>query len=129
MRPPFGITGPRLSWSSPDPDDEDLLMEAFIIALINGRAAVLEYMVARGFNLNTLAYGVPLIVGAVGDCTVAVVETVVRCGADLDLKGWRPNQSARELARELFVQMPQDPRRRRIAELCGVDPLIALRAD
>jgi hypothetical protein len=45
-----------------------------------------------------------------------------RRGADLDLRGWKPNQSAREIAREMFEQFPEDRDRRRIVELCGMDP-------
>jgi hypothetical protein len=50
------------------------------------------------------------------------VECLVQCGADLDIRGWRPAQSAREIAREMFESMSKDPARRRIAELCGMDP-------
>jgi hypothetical protein len=40
----------------------------------------------------------------------------------LDLRGWQPNQSAREIAREMFELFPEDRDRSRIVELCGMDP-------
>ena len=42
-------------------------MEAFVVAMLNGRAAVLEYMVSRGFNVDSLVYGSPVINVAVGN--------------------------------------------------------------
>src|SRR5688572_31507748 len=38
----------------PDADDEEILMEAFFVAMLNGRTAVLEHMVSRGFPVNSL---------------------------------------------------------------------------
>lgn len=122
LRPNFDAVGPLMIPSSPNPHDEEILMEAFFVAALNGRTAVLEYMVSRGFPVDSLVWGAPLIVGAVGDAIVPVVECLVRCGADLDLRGWRPQQSAREIAREMFENVSQDADRRRVVELCGMDP-------
>ena len=121
LRPDF-IVAPGLMPALPDPDDEEVLMEAFIVAAFNGRTAVLEYMVSRGFPVNSLIHETPVINVAVGNAWVPVVESLIRCGADLDLRGRQPDQSARETARELFVQMPDDDARRRIVQLCGLDP-------
>ena len=126
LRPDFDAVGPSGIPSLPDPDHEELLVEAFFVAMCNGRTAVLEHMAARGMPVDSLIYGSPLITIAVGNGWTAVVECLVRCGADLDLRGWRPSQSARDLARELFEQRPQDAERRRIAELCGMDPDVIL---
>jgi hypothetical protein len=41
----------------------------------------------------------------------------MRCGADPDLKGWHPDMSAREIARDLLEQAPEDATRRQVAEL------------
>ena len=110
----------------PDPDDEELLMEAFFIAILNGRSAVLEYMVSRGFDVNSLVWGTPIINIVVGNAMAPMVECLIRCGANLDLRGLRPDQSARELARDLLEHVsPDDSRQsdaRRIVELCGMDP-------
>jgi len=96
-------------------------LEAFVVAMLNGRTAVLEYMASRGTPVNSLLYGSPVLNIAVGNGMTAAVECLVRCGADLDLRGSHPDQSAREIARTLFEQMPNDPDRRRIAALCGMD--------
>lgn len=121
-RPDFDAVGQRGIAAHPDPDDEELLMEAFLVAMFNGRTEVLSYMASRGFNVNSLAWGSPLINMAVGNAWTAVVACLIRAGADLDLRGWRPQQTAREAARGMFEHNPRDERRRRIVELCGMDP-------
>jgi hypothetical protein len=123
LRPHFdAVRPPGLGPQHPDPDDEEILMEAFVVAMLNGRTAVLEYMISRGFPVNSLIYSSPVISFAVGNAMVPVVECLVRCGADLDLRGWHPNMSAREIARGLIVDAPEVAERRRIVELCGMDP-------
>ncbi len=123
LRPDFDAVGPPgFGPQHGDADDEEVLMEAFVIAMVNGRTAVLEYMASRGFPLDSLVYGNPVIQVAVGNAWAPVVECLVRCGADLDLRGWHPRSSAREIARELFESAPDHPGRRRIVELCGMDP-------
>ena len=122
LRPDFDAVGPRGVLSHPDPDDEEILMEAFFIALLNGRAAVLEYMVARGFPVNSLVYDSPIINIAVGNWMTEMVECLIRCGADLNLRGWHPTQSAREIALSRFQDAPENATGRRIVELCGMDP-------
>jgi len=122
LRPDFDAVGPATLPSLPDPGDEELLMEAFVVAMLNGRATVLEYMVSRGFPIDSLVWGSPVIHMAIGNAMTPVVECLVRCGADLDVRGWRPQSSAREIAREMFENMSENPERRRIVELCGMDP-------
>ncbi|MBI4502310.1 MAG: hypothetical protein HY700_14265 [Gemmatimonadetes bacterium] len=126
LRPPFDLVFAAGALSHPEPDDEEILLEAFSVAMLNGRTAVLEYMLAHGTPINTLAFGSPIILTAVGNAWVPVVECLVRGGADLDLRGWHPQQSAREMARECFEQMPENADRRRIVELCGMDPDVIL---
>ena len=122
IRPDFDAAGPPSMPSHPDPDDEEILLEAFMIAVLNGRANVLEYMVSRGFNVNTLYYDSPMINLAIGNGMPEVVECLIRCGADLDLKG-DPNGSPREFARVVLTEVtPRTDNYRRIAELCGHDP-------
>ena len=122
LRPDFDAVGPFPIMAHPHPDDEELLLEAVCIAMLNGRTAVIEYMASRGFSLDSLVYGSPVIIMAVGNGELPMVECLVRCGADLDLRGWRPEKSAREIAREMFEHFPKEPDRRRIVELCGMDP-------
>ena len=104
------------------PEEDDLLMEAAFLALLNGRSSVLALLASRGFDVNSLVWDSPLIHMAIGNAMTPMVECLVRCGADLDIRGWQPSQSGREIARELFESNPNDPDRRRIAELCGHDP-------
>jgi len=128
LRPDFVAVG-RAGFMTPlpDADDEEILVEALLVAMLNGRTAVLEYLAARGAPLNSLVYGAPLITMAVGNAMTAEVECLVRCGADLDLRSERAdNKSARELARELFEQRPQDAVLRRIVELCGMNADVVL---
>jgi hypothetical protein len=122
-RPDFvAIGAPGYLPSLPDPDDEEILMEAFFIAVLNGRSAVVEYMVSRGFPVDSLVWGSPVITVAVGNAMTPMVECLVRCGANLDIHGWGQSQSTRQIAREMFENMSQDAERRRIVELCGMDP-------
>ena len=123
LRPDFLAVGaPGAMPALPDADDEELLVEARLVALVNGRTAVLDHLAAHGAPLNSLIYGMPLISIAVGNLMTAAVACLVRCGADLDLRLRDSDQTPRELARELFEQMPEEPERRRIAMICGLDP-------
>jgi len=109
--------------SIPAPDDTEILAEAFFVALLNDRIAVLDYMIDRGFPVDYLEWEMPFVSFAAGNQRLRVVECLVRRGADLDLRGRHPDVSAREMARERFKAMPTDPTARRILELCGAgDP-------
>ena len=118
LRPDFDAVGQQGITANPDPDDHDILLEAFLVAMLNARTEVLEYMTSRGFDVNTLALGSPLINMAVGNGMLPVVETLLRCGASVDIRGWRPNQTARQIAQEMLASAPEDLARLRIAELC-----------
>lgn len=125
-RPDFVAAGrPWFMPLLPDADDEEILAEALLVAMLNGRVTMLEYLASRGAPVNSLVFGMPLVTLAVANRMTAAVEGLVRGGADLDLRaGHRaggPAGSARELARERFEQRP-DSESRRIVELCGMDP-------
>jgi Clp amino terminal domain, pathogenicity island component len=83
---------------------------------------MMEYLSERGFNVDSMVWGSPVINIAVGNAMIPQVECLVRCGANLDLKGSRPNQSAREIARDMFESFSDDADRRRVVEVCGLDP-------
>jgi hypothetical protein len=119
-RPDFAAIGPHAIRRLPHDDDEEILMEAAMVAFLNGRTAVMEYLVARGFPVNTLYWDMPFVVMAVGNSKVEMVEALIRSGADLDLRG-AYNGSAREMARQMLESQPPDAECRRIAELCGLD--------
>ncbi|MEO5580696.1 MAG: Clp protease N-terminal domain-containing protein [Gemmatimonadaceae bacterium] len=119
-RPDFAaVGGPMSMLSAPAPDDAEILAEAFLVAMLNDRIAVLDYMIDRGFPIDYLGWEIPLVSLAAGNRRVRVVECLVRRGADLDLRGRHPDISAREMARKMFKNMPTDPGARRIVELCG----------
>jgi len=121
VRPDFEVLALPMA-QHPDPDDEEILMEAFLAATLNQRAGVMEYMASRGFPVDSLVYGSPILHMVVGNSMVDSVESLIHCGANLDLRGWRPNQSAREIARAVFEANSNDVNRRRVVELCGMDP-------
>ena len=58
-----------------------LLLEALLVAVLNGRIAVIEYLASRGAPLNSTLYGMTLLDLAVGNRMTAVAECLVRCGA------------------------------------------------
>jgi hypothetical protein len=105
----------------PDPDDDEILLEAMLVAMLNGRTAVLEYVSSSSAAINSIAYGEPLINLAVANRMAPVVECFVRCGANLDLHGIHTRATARELARREFEQSPDDNACRRIALACGIN--------
>lgn len=126
-RPQFDAIGTRAFGRASD-DAAEILMEAAIVAFLNERTGVMEYLVSRGMPVNTLRWDMPFVVMAVGNNKVKMVETLVRCGADLDLRG-AYNGSAREMARDMLQSQPPNADRRRIAELCGLnaDEILATR--
>jgi hypothetical protein len=129
LRPDFTAVGaPGIPARHPDPTDEEVLMEAFFVAALNARTNVLGYMASRGFDVNTLVWDSPILNVAVGNAWVSVVECLMSCGANPDLKGWQPTSSAREVASEILRDMPDQPDRRRVVELLGLDPDAVLAA-
>jgi hypothetical protein len=127
LRPDFAAVGDPMVPFYPDPDDEEIIMEAFWVAVLNGRTAVMEYLARRGFNVNSLVWGTPVLNTAAGNGWTSVVECLMRCGADPNLKGSHPDWTAREYARHLLEQEPQSAERRRIVQLCGMEPDAILR--
>lgn len=122
-RPDFIALGGWMAPWIPNPDDDEILMEAFSVAVLNNHTAVVEYMASRGFPIDTCVWGMPMLAMAVGNGWVPMVECLLRCGASLDVAG-SYNGSARDMARSMIENGPtsQSPTYRRIAELCGLDP-------
>jgi hypothetical protein len=109
MRPDFVAAGMQGAMTPmPYADDEEVLLEVLLVAVLNGRTKVLDYLASRGAPLNSLLYGAPLIHIAVGNAMVDVAECLVRGGADLDLGGPGSRTSAREMAREWFELFTAD---------------------
>jgi len=121
-RPDFSAAHPSMSMPMiPEPSDEEIVWESFVVAIMNERASVIEYFATRGVDVNNRLWGVPVIVAAVGSGWTESVEALLRCGADPDLRGSMPNTTAREMARNEWVERPR-PKFRRIVELMGFDP-------
>ncbi len=120
-RPDFNAFSFLPMLSVPEPSDEDLLVEAFTIAMMNGREATMELLASCEGVVNSMAFDSPLILVAIMNQWEPAVACLVRHGADLTLRGIRPDRNATEMAVAALVGAPEDPVRRRIAELCRVD--------
>lgn len=68
--------------------------------ILNHRLAVTDSLCARGFDVNLMIWELPLVSVAAMNGWNEIVALLVRAGADLDIRGWRPNQSAREIIAE-----------------------------
>jgi hypothetical protein len=120
LRPPFdGVGAPSLA-SHPEPDSDELLMEALFVAAINGRVGVIKYLASRGAPIDSLVYGGTLLSVAVGNGWADVVEALLDAGADPDIPTGDSNGTPREMARSFF--RPDDRARQRIRELCDLAP-------
>ncbi len=109
-RPPFDAVQPStMPPSLPDPDDDEILFEAFWVAVLNGRANVIEYMVSRGFDVDHLLGGNPVSYWVAVNCMASSLAALVRGGANLDLRGVS-QQSAREAVREQLISCAHDER-------------------
>lgn len=113
FRPPFDVVGPTAIVVAPDADDEELLAETALVAFLAERANAVEYLVQRGFAVDSVRWGMPFAAMAAGNKKVALLEALVRCGAILDLAG-HSNGSAREMAREHIRSLRVDDTTRRI---------------
>lgn len=81
LRPDFVAVGPPgFMPQLPDADDEELLLEALVVAMLNGRVEIIEYLAARGAPVNSLAYGKPLVAIATVNGMTAVAEALARAG-------------------------------------------------
>ena len=127
-RPDFNAVGPGAWPMLPDADDMEIMWEAFFLAGLNERFDVLDVLLDRGFPIDYVYCGSTLLHFAVGNAFDALVEFLVRRGANLELKGFMPTATARELAESHFKMDPSRPGMRRILELCGGrDPEMLLR--
>lgn len=118
-RPDFTALGHLPMPTNPAPDNHGLIWEAFLVAVFNQRFGVLDVLLDRGFPIDYIAWGSTALHLAVGNGWLPVVEYLVRRGADVNLKGWRPHLSAREQAEERFLNPHGAPNAERILELVG----------
>jgi hypothetical protein len=118
-RPDFTALGAMPLPQNPAPSDEEIIWEAFLIAAFNDRFAVLDVLLDRGFPIDYIGWGQPVLHFAVGEGRVELLQYLIKRGANLDLKGWRPHMSARELAEQHFLNPHGLPNAARVLELCG----------
>jgi hypothetical protein len=118
-RPDFSAISAMPMPSNPDTSDEMIIWEAFLLASLNERLAVLDVLLDRGFPVDYIGWGQPMTHFAVSEGRAQLLEYLIRRGANLDLKGWRPHISARELAEQQFLNPHALPTAARILELSG----------
>jgi hypothetical protein len=128
-RPDFNALGYIPMTSNPVPDDEGIIWEAFVVAAFNQRFAVLDVLLERGFPIDYIAWGQTMLHLAVGNGWLPLVEYLVKRGANLDLKGWRPYMTAREAAEEHALNPHGLPSAQRILEICGGRNIETLRRE
>ena len=121
-RPDFIAVGPGPIPTLPDADDLHLMWEAFFIAGVNSRFAVLDFLVERGMPIDYMPWEISLLHFAVGNRMVPLVEHLVSRGADVNLRSPEANLTAREAAEMAFRSAPADVAMRRMLEACGGDP-------
>jgi len=121
-RPPLDVSRRTNMALPPDPDDQQILMEVALVAMANDRAEAIELLMDHGLQVATLEWGMSLVSLAVGNGHLEIAEVMVRRGADLDVRGWRPSMTTREMAQSMFLNDPGSAKHRRILEICGGDP-------
>jgi hypothetical protein len=101
-------------------DDLEIMWEAFRIAGYDGRWAAMDALLDAGLPVDHAPLGRSLLLEAVGNMVVPLVEYLVSRGADLD-REWPSAGSARAHAREAvrYNSNPQGDKARRLLAICG----------
>jgi hypothetical protein len=95
-------------------DPQEVVWEAFFVAVLNSRFDVLDALLERGFPIDYLGHGMSALNFAVGNRMVALVEFLVQRGANPELA--QRYHAPRENAESNFQSNP-DEQTRRILEL------------
>ena len=117
-RPDFTALGFPMP-QNPAATDEEIIWEAYLTAAFNERLSVLDVLLDRGFPIDYIGWGQPVLHFAVSECREGLLQYLISRGANLDLKGFRPHVSARELAEQNALNPHWHPNAKRILELCG----------
>lgn len=126
IRPPWELAHRgRALPATLDPTADDLLFEALYVAVMNDRVDAAVLLIEYGVPLNRAWSGMTplaMAVGARGDST-AMIRALLAGGADPDAPHSTSSQSARQMAKWLFVDSsPRTPARADVARLLGWDP-------
>jgi hypothetical protein len=124
-RPDFRAMGRAAYGMNPEPpDDSDVgvLWEAFLVAAINGRYAVMDRILETGFPVDYHAVGWTLLLYALTRRRIALVEYLISRGADPRGEYFGPSSSARSIAEMSFKGFPPNADLARALKLCGGDP-------
>lgn len=106
-------------------DDLEIMWEAFQIAGWNERFAAMDALLEAGLPVDYVpTVGLPLVLEAVGNALLPLVEYLVMRGADLDRQSANYG-SARAFARQrvMIDHDPQSERARRLLAICGAGTL------
>ncbi|MEP6591516.1 MAG: hypothetical protein ABJC19_10065 [Gemmatimonadota bacterium] len=101
----------------PDAEDRLILWEVFFVAALNQRVASIDFLLGKGYDIDYTPWRQNMLHFAVGNRIVPLVELLLSRGASLEVKGERPNASAREMAAVAYQEYPEEPGVRRIYEL------------
>jgi len=124
-RPDFRAMGRAAFGMNPEPpDDSDVgvLWEAFLVAALNGRFAVMDRILETGFPVDYHAVGWTLLLYALTRRRIALVEYLISRGADPRGEYFGPSSSARSVAEMSFKGFPPNADLARALKLCGGDP-------
>lgn len=122
-RPDFAAIWRPLMPSLPIDDPVEAVWEAFFVAALNHRFAVLDLLIDRGFPVDYRGWGTTLLELAIGNRLVPLVDYLIRRGADLDALCTNiPGSTIRQAAERLFSLSPENESTRQILQLCGGDP-------
>ena len=104
----------------PEPGDDVILWEAAFVAAVNNRGEAFDVLLEHGFDID-MNWGMTLLGFAVGNGLLPMVELLISRGASPNVRGWRPNQTPREMCAGYLGQNLNNPEYRRIVELLGWD--------
>jgi hypothetical protein len=96
---------------NPAADDRTVVWEAFLVAALNQRFAVLDLLLDRGFPIDYSAWGQTVLHLAVGNGWMPLLEYLVKRGANVEL--------VRGMAEEGYLNPHGHKDKLRILELCG----------
>ena len=122
-RPDLIAMGTPFDWLPPnlEADALEIMWEAFLIAGGNGRWAVMDALLEAGLPVDHAPLGTPLVMVAIGNQRIPLLEYLVSRGADLDRVWARVNnRSARSVSRGCVLNLhdPWTAEVRRMLEIC-----------